>query len=210
MQRIPRPLPALFQNGWHRIHGGLDGVANQALLGFGGPRQHVLDARLRRLADADPQAPELIAELRDEIADAVVARGATALLQLHDARREIQLIVRDENLLDGHFVERRDAARRAAAAVHVRHRLHQPDLMPADPRARELALMLRFVAQRGAMAARQLVDEPEAGVVTRVRVLVVGIAETDDELEWSSGHDFRRYRTPGANTWRPSHLTLLL
>jgi len=60
--------------------------------------------------------------------------------------------------------------------------------MRADPRAPELALMLRIVAQRCAMPARQLVDEPEAGVVTRMCVLVVGIAEANDELEGGSGH----------------------
>src|SRR4051812_41746976 len=106
----------------------------------------MFDARGRGFPHANPQAPEVIAQLCDEIANAVVARRATTLLQLHDARWEIQLIVRDENLFDRNLVEGRDTARRAATAVHVSHWLEEPDLVPIDTHARELPLVLRLVA----------------------------------------------------------------
>ncbi len=59
---------------------------------------------------------------------------------------------------------------------------------PADPHARELRLVLGFVAERAAVAARQLIRQPEAGVVTRARVVGPGIAETHDELDDVASH----------------------
>jgi hypothetical protein len=38
------------------------------------------------------------------------------------------------------------------------------------------------------MSARELIDEPKAGVMPRARVLRPGITETDDELEWIRCH----------------------
>ena len=51
------------------------------------------------MADADAQPPERIAHLRDDIAHAVVSAGAAALLQAHDAGREIELVVSDQDRL---------------------------------------------------------------------------------------------------------------
>ena len=115
--------------------------------------------------------------------------GPAALPQLHDARRKIQLVVRDQNLFDRHLVERSHAARRPAAAIHVRHRLQQPDLLLPDANTRELALMLRLEPKRAAMPPRQLIDEPEPGVVARARVLGLRIAETNDEFERNASHN---------------------
>ena len=50
-------------------------------------------------------------------------------------------------------------------------RLHQPEFLAADTHAREFRLVFAFEAERAAMAARQLVHQPEARVVTRARVL---------------------------------------
>jgi len=50
-------------------------------------------------------------------------------------------------------------------------------------------MMARLEAKRAAVAARQLLDKPEARVVTRARVLLAGIAETNDELERQTRHD---------------------
>ena len=60
--------------------------------------------------------------------------------------------------------------------------------LAADPHPRELRLVLALVAERAAMAARQLIHQPEAGVVTRARVVGPGIAETHDELESVASH----------------------
>ena len=86
------------------------------------------------------------------------------------------------------LVEPQHARHRAAAAVHEGHRLDQPDLLAADAHARELRLVFALVAKRAAVAARQLIHQPEAGVVARARVLGARIAEPDDELESVAGH----------------------
>ena len=49
-------------------------------------------------------------------------------------------------------------------------------------------LVFALDAKRAAVPARQLVHEPEAGVVARARVLGARIAEPDDELECVAGH----------------------
>ena len=58
-----------------------------------------------------------------------------------------------------------------------------------DPDAQfELGLVFAFAAKVAAVAARQFVHQPEAGVVTRARVLGARISETDNELERRACH----------------------
>ncbi len=53
-----------------------------------------------RVADAEAQAPELRADVLDHAADAVVTGAAAVELELHASDREIELVVRDEHVLD--------------------------------------------------------------------------------------------------------------
>ena len=185
-------------------------------LGGRRPPQHVIQhlGAIARVADADAQPPEPVAHLRDHVAHAVVAGGAAALLEAHDARPENparRSATRIDS--DGHLVEGRDAAHRLAAVVHVAHRLQQPQLALADARARQLALVARLAAEHRAVTLRQLVHEPEAGVVTRARVLGARVAEPDDQLERLAGHVVSSHRkrrrrppradgaTAGASLW---------
>src|SRR4051812_23358323 len=137
------------------------------------------------MAHADAQAPECVALRGDDVAQAVVSAVTTRVLETHGAARQIDLVVRHEHLRGRDLVEVQHARDGTAAAVHERHRLQQPDLVATDACARELSLVLALVAERAAMTARELVDEPEARVVTRARVLGTRVAETDDELERS-------------------------
>src|ERR1700730_14911582 len=135
------------------------------------------------MSDTDPESPELIAHLRGNVAYAVVTGGAATLPQLDDAGRKIQVVIRDEYRLDGHFVEIGHALDRATAAIHEAHGLQQPQLGVAEPHLRELALVARLIPEHAAEAAGQLVDEPETGIVPRARVFGPGVAETDNQLE---------------------------
>src|SRR5690606_23613262 len=53
----------------------------------------------------------------------------------------------------------------------------------------ELAVELRVAAKARAEMLRQRVHEPEACVVAREQMLWAGIAQADDDLERSAGHD---------------------
>src|SRR5262245_1968144 len=143
----------------------------------------MFDSGRRRFADADSQPPEIRPDLSNEIANPVVACRTAALLQLHHARREVQLVMRDENLFDRHLVEGRDTARRAATAVHIRHRLEQPDLVLTHAYAGEMALMLRLVAERSAMPPRELIHEPEPSVMPSTQILGIWVSKSNDEFE---------------------------
>src|SRR5690349_13277197 len=148
------------------------------------------------MAHADAQAPESVALRRDDVAQAVVTAVTTRVLQAHCAARQIDLVVRHQHLRGRDLVEIQHARDGAAAAVHERHGLQQPDLVTADAHPGELALVLALVAEGPAMTARELVHEPETRVVARARVLGARIPETDDELERSAWHGGAETKTP--------------
>src|SRR3990172_2723189 len=66
-------------------------ISNNLLLARGG---------VARMADADPQAPEIVAaEALGNVVEAVMAAGAAAELESYRAWRQIEFIVHDQNLL---------------------------------------------------------------------------------------------------------------
>src|SRR5262245_33172908 len=71
----------------------LDRLAHQALLDRARPLQHVVDnlVAVARMSDPDADAPEVLAEVRDDVLDAVVAAGAAALLEPRDAGRQVEV-----------------------------------------------------------------------------------------------------------------------
>src|SRR5258708_982867 len=77
--------------------------------------QHVVDdllfreLDLARMSDAEPQSPEpAVAQLRDDILEAVVARAAAAELELDAAGLQIELVVRHENFRQRDTIEAGD------------------------------------------------------------------------------------------------------
>src|SRR5438067_1441868 len=212
--RLARRGPAAVQ----AIHGALRPFGEEHRHGVGRDEQrladelrvggiraseHVVEHRrtIARVPDTDAQPPERIAHVRDHIAHAVVAGGAATLFEPYHARGEVELVVRHQHRLDRDLVVIRDAAHRVAAAVHVAHGLEQPQILSADARTCELRLVARLAAEGRLVAAGELVDDLEAGVVTGARVLDARIAEPDDQLERLTCHvvDSRpkRRRPPG-------------
>ena len=55
------------------------------------------------MADAEPQAPEIRADVRDRVAQAVVTAGAAAELEAHFADRQIELVVHDQHFARLHL-----------------------------------------------------------------------------------------------------------
>src|SRR5256884_582716 len=212
--RLARRGPAAVQ----AIHGALRPFREEHRHGVGRDEQRLADElrvggvrasehvvehgrTIARVPDTEAQPPERIAHVRDHIAHAVVAGGAATLFEPYHARGEIELVVRHQHRLDRDLVVIRDAAHRVAAAVHVAHGLEQPQILSADARTCELRLVARLDAEGRLVAAGELVDDLEAGVVTGARVLDAGIAEPDDQLERLTCHvvDSRpkRRRPPG-------------
>ena len=74
---------------------------------------------------------KVLADMRDGVAQAVVAAVAAALLQPHAADRQIEFVMRHQDLLGRDLVEIAQLADREAAAIHVGGRLQQNDLLAA-------------------------------------------------------------------------------
>ena len=149
--------------------------------------QHVAGdlVAMARMADAQPQAPEVAAaQLGLHVLEPVVAGVAATLLELELAGGDLELVVDGEDLLRRDLEEARQRRHRLAGEVHVGHRLQQPD---RAGRARRIvhpgdqARVLRVQLRRRLQAARERIDPPEPGVVAGVLVFRAGIAQADKE-----------------------------
>src|SRR6185503_9046593 len=168
----------------------LDRLAHQALLHRACALEHVVDdlVAIAGVSDTDADPPEVLAEVCDDVLDAIVPAGTTALLEARDAGRQVELVVHDENLFGRDLEVLGEGAHGLAAAVHVAHRLHEPQRRVRDRHAADVGVVAALRLQAAIVAARQLVDEPETRVVARVLVLDARIAEADDQLQRTSRH----------------------
>src|SRR3546814_2476679 len=66
------------------------------------PRHPVL---VPRMADADPHAAEIVADMGDHAADAVMPRRAAAALHLDLHRRQVEFVVKGGDVLRRQLVE---------------------------------------------------------------------------------------------------------
>ena len=99
--------------------------------GRGASRQHVVDhfRFVAGMADAESQPPEILADVRNGVAQSVVAAVTAALLQAHAAHRQIEFVVRDEDVLRRDLVEFAELSDRQTAAIHVGRGLQQIDFL---------------------------------------------------------------------------------
>src|SRR3546814_14526716 len=70
-----------------------------------------------RMPDADPHAAEIVADMLDHAADAVVPRRAAAALHLDLHRREVEFVIKGGDVLRRELVEIERRAHAAAAFV---------------------------------------------------------------------------------------------
>ncbi|MCC2681595.1 MAG: hypothetical protein K0S36_1159 [Nitrosospira multiformis] len=136
-----------------------------------------------RMADADPQAPELSGtEMRDNVFQTVVPAQSPVELQPGDARGQIQFVVHYEHLFRLNPVETAQCSHCPSAGVHVSLGIEQPGFRIAPPDTRAQAVKLRIGLQRDAQLIRQANYPPGARIMACGRIFPTWIAEADDEL----------------------------
>src|SRR3546814_7739781 len=89
------------------------------------------------MADPDAHAPEIVADMRDHAADAIMPRRAAALLDLYLHRREVEFVVKGGDVLRRQLVEIHRGAHAAAAFVHEGRGFEQQHALAADARSEE-------------------------------------------------------------------------
>lgn len=152
--------------------------------------QYVVDdlRAIAGMADAQPQAPEVRADVRDDVAQAVVTAVTAAQFETGVTDRQIEFVVRDQNFGRRNFHVIGNRAHGKSAAIHIRHRLEQRDFLAAERHATNVALESRMTSESPAPLGRKCIDKPEPRVVTREQMLGAWIAETDDDFEGSAWH----------------------
>ena len=134
------------------------------------------------MSDAQAQPVELaVAQLPDDVAQAVLATVPAIELEPGRARWQVQLIVRHQHLLGLDLVVRQRAQDRQATAVHVGRGAQQPEDRARHARLGDLGVQLAVQRKRHAQVGGQGIDEPEPGVVPGSGMLGTGIAQPDDE-----------------------------
>ncbi len=133
-----------------------------------------------RVADPDPNPRIVGAKVVVERAQAVVPGMATAALEPHLARREVELVVEYHDRLWFELEEACRLADRLARAVHVGPRLEQHDLAAAEPPFGDLALELCAPGSE-AVVGGDPVHRHEPDVVPVAGIWRAGIAEADEK-----------------------------
>ena len=137
-----------------------------------------------RMADAEAQAPEIRgAELGLDVLQAVVPAIAATLFQADAAGRQVEFIVNDEDFARVDFVKVGQCRHRLTGAVHEGHRLQQPEVTGAC----RLAIELGLRGERCLEFVGQMVDKPEADVVSGRFIFQPGVTEADDQAGWVHG-----------------------
>src|ERR1700734_681129 len=165
------------------------GVGDRAADGFDPARlrlgevaQHVIvDQRLiAGMADPDAHPFIVVADMGGDRAQAVVAGIAAAELDPHFGRREIELVVDDDQRAEVELPEAQRLADAASGIVHVGLRLEQGHPRPLDQAIGRQSLP---AGAKRAEAARlgDRVDRHEADVVAVARMARAGIAESRDD-----------------------------
>jgi hypothetical protein len=83
------------------------------------------------MADADAHPPEFVADMGRDRTQAIVARRPAAGFYPHLGRREVDLVVEDDDIRRFELVEVHGLGDGAARLVHVRFRLEQEDALAA-------------------------------------------------------------------------------
>jgi hypothetical protein len=101
--------------------------------------------------------------------------------------RQVDLVVRHQDLRRQDPVEQGERGDRLAGAVHVGAGLQQPKLAAMVAQPRQFAVELALGAEGRTGRAGDRIDEPEAGVVPRALVLGADVAEADDQPDRAAG-----------------------
>ncbi len=147
-----------------------------------------------RMADADAQAVEVrvIAELVLDVFQAVVAAVAAAELDFCHAGRQIQLVVRHQDLVGFDAVEIGHRQHRFAAQVHEGGRHQQAHVVARQIQTGGVAEELALFFQLLIVALCQQIDVPGAGVVACLGVFRARVGQADYQFNtahWEIHYD---------------------
>src|SRR5512133_1393248 len=152
------------------------------LLALGEIAEYVgIDERLvAGVADAEAHASIIIAHMRGDRAQTVVSGIAAADLHTQLSRREVELVVEHDDVVELDLVEPRRLVHGAAGIVHESLRLDQDDALAGDLAFAATRLEVR-AERRKSIAPRDRLDRHEADIVATARMSRTGIAEADEE-----------------------------
>src|SRR5580704_17509841 len=141
------------------------------------------------MADADPHAPVLVAEMFGYGSEAVMAGIAAAGLDPHLARRQIEFIVKDDDSRRIDLIIARRRASGAAGFNHVGLRLKQNHPFAGEHDLADEALKAR-TKRRRLISARDRIESHEAGIVAMAGKGLSHIAETSEKKHGARSEAF--------------------
>ncbi len=135
-------------------------------------------------ADTEADTCEVLgAQFFNNIRNTIVTSGAGRIGEFVGTRGDIEIIVEDDDVFRLEFVEMYELTNSGAGSIHERRWFHEEYLVFSDCSLanfrRHFLVMLKRTA---APFFLERVQAEEAGIVSRVCVVVAGVAESDDEF----------------------------
>src|SRR5882724_1498984 len=132
------------------------------------------------VTDPDPHAAIVVAEMRGDRAQPVMAGNAAADLDAHLRRRQFEFVLKHGDLAGGQFEEVGSFLNRASGLVHEGLRLQQHHPLAIERAFGGLALKTA-APWCETMTPRNSIDDNEPDVVPIVRVFRAGITEANKQ-----------------------------
>src|SRR6185437_9675394 len=125
------------------------------------------------VTDPEPHAAIIVADMRGDRAQAVMAGNAASDLHPHLPGRQLELVLEHGDLAQAELEEVRSFLHGAAGVVHVSRRLEQDDALTVERAFRGLALKAAAPWCK-AMTPRNFIDGHEADIVPVARIFRAG------------------------------------
>jgi hypothetical protein len=199
VQVFHRPVPFTGEDIRQHAEGKVD--AGVQFLLFGAWRSTQNKTRdlvgVARVANAKPQAVKsiLITELRDDVPQPVVTAMAAALLELGNARWQIEFVMRHQDGIDRNPVETSERRYGLAAAVHVGGGNQQTNILTLMSEACGQAKEFALGDEIDSLRVSDTLNKKSPCVVPGLFVFSAWISQANDQLYGS--HD----RGPFMELW---------
>jgi len=195
------------------VQGEVDALVEQVLFAAWGASEHVAgyQAGVPRVADAEPQAMEviLVAELGDDVAQAVVPAVAAALFELGDAGWHVEFVVGHQDFFGFDLEEIGQGRHGLAAAVHVGGGDEQANFAPLVNELAHQAEILAIDREVDALALGHALNEKGPCIVPGLVVFGAGVTQANDQLYGSHTGALLR-KSPGVIACRAGSALRLL
>jgi hypothetical protein len=133
------------------------------------------------MANTQAQPGKIIAaQVSNQITQSIMSAMPAAPFQPHDTRRQIQIIVNNQNGRSWNFVKPGQRRNGQTAAIHIGHRLKQPQFLTSQRNPTGLAMISSLGAKKPTLLASQLIDQPESGVMAGLSIFRARIAQPND------------------------------